>query len=237
MKDKVNTTIEIEGIVIDVQRKKMKNMNVRVCAPEGKVKISAPLRSSDAFIRQFALSHIAWIQKHQLAYKETLTSVVNNLSTGERHYLQGREYILRVHERIGKSGIQIVDDTFIDLYVPYGSKTEQREKTLMQGYRDLMKVQLVKLVPAWERIIGVGAAQYQIRAMKSRWGSCQPHTRKITLNLQLMKYPVECLIYVLVHELVHLLETSHNARFKSLMDRFLPDWREYKAKLEVSVMG
>lgn len=227
-------TIEVDGIVIEVQRKKMKNMTLRVCAPEGLVKLSAPLRSSDTLIRRFAATHIAWIQKHQLSYQASQPTQPHTFVTGERHWLQGREYILRTHERIGKSCIILSDDTFIDLYMPYGATAEQREKILMKGYREILQGQLEVLLPHWENIIGVRAEQYQIRQMKSRWGSCQPHTRKICLNLQLIKYPPICLDYVIVHEIVHLLEASHNARFKALMDKFMPDWRLHKAHLNKS---
>lgn len=224
-------TIEVEGIVIEVQRKKMKNMTLRVCAPEGSVKLSAPLRSSDTLIRRFAATHIAWIQKHQLGYQQAQPLHPHVFETGERHMLQGREYILRTHERIGKSCIILTDDTFIDLYMPYGATQEQREKILMKGYREIMQGQLEILIPQWEQLIGVRAEQYHIRNMKARWGSCQPDTRRISLNLQLIKYPPICLDYVIVHEIVHLLEASHNARFKALMDKFMPDWRAHKAHL------
>lgn len=224
-------TIDIDGIVIEVLRKKMKNMTLRVCAPQGNVKISAPLRSSDTLIRRFAASHIAWIQKHQIAYQERYEQQSYSYTTGERHFLQGREYILRTYERIGKSEIKINDDTYIDLFIPYGAMLEQRQKALTQGYRQLLRVQLDILIPHWERIIGVCASHYQIRLMTARWGSCHPHTRKICFNLELIKYPQICLEYVIVHEIVHLLEPSHNARFKALMDKFMPDWRQYKAAL------
>jgi hypothetical protein len=224
-------TIEVDGITIEVQRKKMKNMTLRVCAPEGTVKLSAPLRSSDTVIRRFAATHIVWIQKHQLAYQSEHHVQSYAYITGERHFLQGREYLLRVHERMGKPQFLMTQDTYIDLYVPYGATVEQRKKLLMKGYRDILQAQLEILIPYWENIIGVSASQYQIRSMKTRWGSCHPQTRKICLNLELIKYPSICLDYVIVHEIVHLLEASHNARFKSLMDKFMPDWRVHRARL------
>jgi predicted metal-dependent hydrolase len=227
----VGNIIDIEGIPIEVQRKKMKNMTMRVCPPNGAVKISAPLRSSDSSIRRFALSHIEWIQKKQLTYQGNHPEQDYAYVTGERHFLHGREYILRVQEVAKRASVTMTDDTYIDMFVPMGSTSAQREKVLMQFYRRQLQVQLETLIPVWEERVGERAQQYQIRHMKSRWGSCHPTKRKISLNLTLVKYPLICLEYVIVHELVHFLEGSHNARFKALMDRFMPDWRSYKALL------
>ncbi|MFI4957115.1 MAG: M48 family metallopeptidase [Gammaproteobacteria bacterium] len=222
-------TISVDGIMIEVQRKKMKHMTMRVCPPNGTVKISAPLRSSEMSIRHFALSHIEWIQKHQVAYQGSHPDQAYTYITGERHFLQGREYILRVHEGVKKPDVNISDDTYIDMFVPAAASQEYREKVLNQFYRQLLRSQLDTLIPLWESKTGLSAVHYQLRLMKSRWGSCHPRKRKICLNLSLIKYPTVCLEYVIVHELVHFLEASHNARFKSLMDKFMPEWRSYKA--------
>lgn len=180
------SSININDITIEVHRKKMKNMSIRVCPPDGNVKISAPLRSSMISIQRFAATHIDWIEKHRSAF----------------------------------------------LAAPDAYSIIHRDKALMKTYRELMMTQLHSLVPLWEEKIGVRANHYSIRLMKSRWGTCHPGKRKICLNLALIKYPLTCLEYVIVHELVHLLEASHNARFKSLMDKFMPDWRVYKGILD-----
>lgn len=225
------STIDVDGIVIEVVRKRMKSMTLRVCPPQGEVKISAPLRSSDTLIRRFAASHIAWIHQHRLSYEQARIEQTQQYITGERHYLHGREYILRVHERIGRAQVLISEDTFLDLYVPYGSTEEQRKNIIQNQYRAQLQALIQELTPKWERIIGKKALAYQIRRMQTRWGSCNPRTQKITLSLELIKHPVICLEYVIVHELVHLIEGSHNARFKALMDTFMPGWRTYKAAL------
>ena len=223
--------ISIEGISIEVQRKKMKSMTIRVCPPDGAVKISAPLRSTDLSIRRFAFSHIEWIQKHQVTYQGNHPGQSYAYVTGERHFLQGREYILRVHETRKRPSVSIVDDTYIDIFAPPAASVIELEKVVVRFHRKLLQTQLATLIPHWEARVGVSAAQYQIRVMKSRWGSCHPTKRKISLNLALIKYPLICLEYVIVHELVHFYEGSHNARFKALMDKFMPDWRAYKALL------
>lgn len=205
---------------------------MRICPFRGIVKISAPLRTATVVIQQFVVMHIQWIQKHLSAHKMLPPERAYTYSTGERHLFQGSEYILRVHEVGKKAQTVITDGMFIDMYLADDATQSLRESQLIHFYRRQLLSQLETLIPHWEEKIGVSVASYQVRRMKSRWGSCHPVKRHVSFNLLLIKYPKICLEYVIVHELVHLLEASHNARFKALMSTFMPDWRAYKLLLD-----
>ncbi len=225
-------TFSIDGISIEVHLKKMKNMSLRVCAPQGTVKLSAPLHSSMTSIRRFAEMNIQWIKKHQSACQSQSPEAVYHYHSGERHAFLGQEYVLQVNERLKRSQVHCIDSDYIHIFVSKNSTILHRQKALMQFYRHQLEVKMTQLLPHWEEMIGERVSHCQIRQMKSRWGTCHPVKRNICLNLALIKYPLACLEYVIVHELVHLLEASHNARFKSLMDKFMPDWRARKKLLE-----
>jgi predicted metal-dependent hydrolase len=224
------TTIELGDIAIDVVRKNIRRINLRVCPPNGSVRISAPLRMSLEVIRAFAISRENWVRKHQQRMRERPRAMPPQYVDGESHYLWGRPCLLQVRETDAPAKVELRDGLLI-LNVRPGTKTRKKQSLLDEWYRDRLMEALPELTGKWERLTGVKAGRYSARKMKTRWGSCNPRTGDIRLNTELAKKSPEALEYVLVHELVHVLEPSHNHRFKALMDRFMPAWRAARKRL------
>lgn len=221
-------TITVSGIEIEVSKKRIKNMYLRVSGHDGRVRISAPLRTRDEDICRFARSRAYWIKKQLGRYKER-ASMQQRYGDGEIIYLWGIPYVLRINEG-NRNKAEILGNTVI--VTVKGEADERRlEKIILELHRIKLKEMLPGLFDKWERIIGVHADAVSVRNMKSRWGSCKTVDKKICINLQLAKKPVIFLEYVIVHELVHLLEHSHNAVFKGYMDRYMPNWREIRKAL------
>lgn len=220
----------INNIRIDIEKKKIKNMYLRVLPPEGRVTISAPIRISEENIKKFALSRIDWIEAQQKKLQNRHINVEMMYVTGEDVYVWGKKYCLKVISPSAVNSVRIDGDSLL-LEVKKISTPEQRAKILDACYRGALAQEIPVLVAKWERIIGVKANAWSIRDMKTRWGTCNIRDKKICLNLQLAKKHPKCMEYVVVHELVHLLEKSHNSRFKAFMDKFLPGWRRIKAEL------
>ena len=157
--------------------------------------------------------------------------------SGESHYFLGRRYRLRVHEEDGPARVAVRGLRVLDLFVRPGATATQREAVLLRWYREQLKALIPPLLEKWQPVLGVQAADWGIKKMKTKWGTCNIDARRIWLNLELAKKPVQCLEYIVVHELVHLLERHHGERFTSLMDRYLPDWPSRRAELQRSVLG
>lgn len=224
----------IEGIEIEVQKKKIKNIYLRVTAPQGRVQVSVPKNMKDEAVKMFVISKISWVKKHQDKYKNQTKECKCEYTSGESVYLWGRKYILEVVYSNRNNDIKIYRDRLI-LQVRESSTTKQREKVLNEWYRENIKVAIPKLLEKWQKIIGVTAREWSVKNMKTRWGTCNVRDKRIWLNLQLSKKQPKCLEYVVVHELVHLLEKSHNSIFTGYMDKFLPNWRTIKKELNTFV--
>jgi predicted metal-dependent hydrolase len=221
----------IDDLHIEVVRKNIRSLRLTVYAPDGRVRVAAPLRTADTAIHAFVAARRAWIRKHQEQFAAREQPAALALVTGETHLYQGRPYQLRVHAATGPARVALQEEGFLDLYAPESSTLEQREKALAAWYRARLKEQLPALAARWEPVVGAQANVWAIKQMRTRWGTCSIRARRIWLNLELIKQPVHCLEYVVVHELVHLHERLHNQRFWSLMDQFMPDWREAKQAL------
>jgi predicted metal-dependent hydrolase len=224
------TTIELGDIAIELVRKNIRHIHLRVCPPNGSARISAPLRMSLDVIRAFAISRVNWVRKHQQRMRERPPALPLEYVDGESHYLWGRPCLLQVRETDASAKVELRDGMLI-LNVRPGTKTRKKQSLLDEWYRDRLMEALPELAGKWERQTGVKAGRYSARKMKTRWGSCNPRTGDIRLNTELAKKSPECLEYVLVHELVHVLEPSHNHQFKALMDRFMPEWRVVRRRL------
>lgn len=220
----------INDISIGLERKRIKNMYLKVQPPDGHVLITAPLRMSEEEIRGFVLTKLDWIVLQQERLRQRHTGSPLNLVTGDEIYLWGQKYTLEVIPKAGRPKLNLAGDRLI-LSVPGDSTEEQRKKVLDLWYKEQLLSQIPFLIMKWEKIIGVKAEGFTVRDMKTRWGTCNIRTRKICLSLQLARKKPECLEYVVVHELVHLLEHSHNSTFKAYLDRFLPEWRSIKKEM------
>ncbi len=221
--------IIVSDIEIEVNRKKIKNMYLKVSGHDGKVSISAPLRMKEEAIIKFAYTKIHWIENQRMKYENNHILKTTDYTDGEIHYVWGKPYVLKVYNGT-KGKVELVDNMLI-LTIGNDSRREKKEKVIMEWYRIQLRSRLPKLFEKWESIIGVKAEVVTIRNMKSRWGSCNIRDKKISINLQLAKRPEICLEYIVVHELVHLLEPSHNAVFKGYMDGFMPNWRDIQREL------
>lgn len=225
--------IMINDVAIDVVHKRIKNMNLTVRSQDGKVRIAAPVRVSGKAVQEFALSKLPWIRDKQAEYREQIRLTQRQYLSGEKHYLFGRPYVLKLIERPRAGGVLLRDGPTIELCVRWPADFAYRQKVMHDWYRKQLKLHIPNLVQKWQPVLGVKVNEWRIKHMKTRWGSCNINAGRIWLNLELAKKPSNCLEYIVVHEMVHLLERRHNARFRSLMDKFLPDWRAYERKLKL----
>lgn len=223
--------IELDGIPIEISRKKIKNMHLRIYPPDGLVKVSAPLRFSEQLIRQNLESKTAWIHQQRERIRNRALAEECTFATGATVPFKGKKYLLIIEEHHGPTQIKINDELMYCFTQP-NSSPPQIQTILERWYKHQMQILLPDLIQHWETIIGVKVSEWGIRKMKTRWGSCNTKAARIWLNLNLIKKPTICLEYVLVHELIHLLEPSHNKRFYELMSQFMPQWREYEYQLE-----
>ncbi len=220
----------IAGIDVKVVKKNIKNIYLSVLPPDGKVQVSAPKTVGDEAIRSFVMGHLTWIKHKKKKFNSQLRPRKREYVSGETHYLFGQPYQMEKRIRNGKAGVGI-EGTQLLLYVPQRSTPEQRKRVLTEWYRQQLNLKLEALVPKWESIIGVQPNQIRTKNMKTKWGTCNIQAKRIWINLQLAKKPINCLEYVVVHELVHLLESSHNERFRTYMDGFLPNWKQRQKEL------
>ena len=217
--------IQIGPIEMQLNRKAIKNLHISVLPPDGRVRVSAPKSMSDNAIRMAVISRIPWIKKQQSDFAKQPRQSDREMVSGECHYLWGKRYRLDLIERKGRHEITVGRGR-LRLYVNPGTSKENRELVLSEFYRNALKERISDLLDTWQSEIGVEASAWGVKKMKTKWGSCSTSSKRIWLNLELAKKPPECLEYILVHELVHLLERNHNDRFRAYMDKFLSDWRE-----------
>ncbi len=220
------TNMKIGELELQLNRKSIKNLHINVLPPDGKVRVSAPERMTKNAIRAAIVSKLPWIKKQQRDFEEQPRQSERQMVSGESHFLWGKRYRLVVKEQVGRSEIEPKGNHRMYLSVPPGTTKEKRTQVLTEFYRVEIKDQVRSLMPAWEKKIGVKSRDWGIKKMKTKWGRCNIAEKRIWLNLELAKKPIECMEYILVHELVHLLERHHNERFKNYMDKFMPNWRE-----------
>jgi len=223
--------IKVSDIQVEVVRKAIKNLHLAVYPPEGRVRVAVPLHVTDENVRLAVIAKLGWIKKQQTNFKDQPRQSRREMVSGESHYFMGRRYLLDVVQRHGRHDIAIENNTRMTLYVQPGTSEQNKEKALLEWYRRQLKTLTPDLIAKWEPVIGVQVSQWGIKKMKTRWGACNIAAKRVWLNLELAKKPPECLAYILVHEMVHLLERHHNDRFKTLMDRFMPQWRLYREVL------
>ena len=225
--------VTVENLVIDIIRKKIKNIYLKIYSSTGKIQISAPAKMKEHVLQDIISSKLAWIQSRIDKLPTICPERHYEYIAGEQHYFQGDQYILNIIHR--PRGYQVaLRAPYLDLHAPAHTERKQREKALLQWYRNELKISIAQLVTVWEPVIGVSIAEIGVKQMKTKWGTCNSRMRRIWLNLELAKKPLRQLEYVVVHEMVHLLERSHNSRFRSFMDQFLPDWRERKKHLSIA---
>lgn len=218
------TQLQLGDIAVDVVLKDIKNIHLSVYPPAGRVRISAPRRMSIDTIRVFAISKLAWIKQQQAKLREQERETPREYLDRESHYLWGKRYLLTLVESDEAPSVELKHRRMI-LTVRPGTDEEKKQAIVDAWYRDQLKKALPLLIAKWEPLIGVKVGRFFVQRMKTKWGSCSKGTRSIRLNTDLAKKPRDCLEYIVVHEMLHLLEPTHNTRFLALMDRFMPNWR------------
>jgi predicted metal-dependent hydrolase len=229
--------ININGLTVEVVHKAIKNLHLGVYPPLGRVRVAAPIEMSDNAINLAVIGKLGWIKRQQEKYKAQPRQSKREMVSGESHYFLGRRYRIHVIEHNGASKVEFRSRTIIDIFVRPETNAEQREQVLQQWYRAQLKTLVPPLLEKWQPVLGVQVADWRIKKMKTRWGTCNIEAGRIWLNLELAKNQVQCLEYIIVHEMIHLIERHHNERFQMLMDNFLPSWSEYRAKLNRSPLG
>jgi predicted metal-dependent hydrolase len=220
--------IEVRGLPIEIVRKDIKNLHIGVYPPLGKVRVAVPLRIKDEAVRFAVISRLGWIRRQQASFIQQDRQSERDFTTGESHYFQGRRYRLNVVEHDGPSFVHLSNSRSMQLFV---RPSDSREAVLQKWYRQQLRQQIPSLLAIWQPKIGVTVSEVRARKMKTRWGSCNASAGRIWLNVELAKKSTACLEYILVHELVHLVERRHNERFKSLMNTLMPSWRLQRDEL------
>lgn len=227
--------LTIDDISIEIIRKPIKNMYLRIHATTGSVTVTAPLKLSLKTIQNHLQSKLTWIiaAREKAVARKPATPTLIKMESGEKHLFLGKEYTLSMQTNAPSQRIVIQDDMLF-----FYLKTKARNEPLLYlqaWYKQQMLALLPSLIQKWEPIIGVRVHAFGVKAMKTRWGSCNVVAHRIWLNLKLIQKPLICLEYVLVHEMVHLLEANHSKRFYALMTQFLPQWKAHQKLLEGSV--
>ena len=232
-----NYSIEVRGTAVDVVRKNIKNLYIRVYPPNGRVRVAAPLRLDNDAVRMAVISRLGWIRRQRAKFQQQERQSRREFVTGESHFFEGGRYRLDVTERDGPPAVRLLNNSTLAMCVRPGADRNIREAVLDRWYRRHLRDRLPVLVAKWEPEMGVRVNEVRIRKMKTRWGTCNPVARRIWLNLELAKKPSSCLEYVVVHEMAHLIERRHNDRFWKLMDRFMPSWRYYRDELNRATLS
>lgn len=225
----------VNDIEVSVVKKSIKNMHLYVKPPDGRVEVSAPIHLSDESIELFVRTKIGWIRRQQEKFEKQPRQTEREYVSGEAFYVWGRQYYLLVNYS-NKGNSLVLDGDKAILTVREGSTVEQRERFINEWYRGVLKTEIEQLLPKWVEITGLRPDSWQTKNMTTRWGTCNVKTRKIWLNLQLAKKPIDCLEYVILHELAHLEIKNHNEQFLAIMDRHMPNWREIRKKLNDQIL-
>ena len=222
--------IKLGDISVDVVLKDIKNVHLSVYPPPGRGRISAPSHMSMETIRVFAISKLDWIRKHQAELKKQARETPRDFVDRESHYVWGKRYLLRVVERDEVPSVALKGNK-MTLRMRPDTGTNKRHAILEAWYRNQLKSAITRLIVKWEPVMDVHVERFYVQRMKTRWGSCNPEKGSIRLNTELARKPRECLEYLVVHEMAHLIEPTHSKHFIALMGRFLPHWRTMRDQL------
>ncbi|KKO19116.1 MAG: M48 family metallopeptidase [Candidatus Brocadia sp.] len=228
--------IKLSNLPIDVIQKDIKHIHLSVYPPIGRVRISAPLRMDLETIRVFALSKLNWIKKQQQKLLDQERETPREYVTQESHYYLGKRYLMKVIEHNAAPRV-VLKHSAIELYIRPDISREKKRAVLDEWYRQKLKEIVPEYIAYWKEKMKLEGIEYAIKKMKTKWGTCNREAKRIWLNLELAKKPKECIEYIIVHEMVHLLERHHNERFIAYVDKYLPKWRFYKEGLNKRPLG
>ena len=222
--------IELGDVAVDVVLKDIKNVHLSVHPPTGRVRLAAPQRMDMDAIRLFAISKLGWIKKQQRKLQEQERETPREYLERESHYVWGKRYLLSVDEVNEPPSVELKHNKML-LRVRPESDEAKRQQIVEDWYREQVKNATADLITKWEPKIGVTVVGFYVRRMKTRWGSCNSQAQTIRLNTDLAKKPRECLEYIVVHEMIHILEPTHNERFQAYMNEFMPEWEHQRQVL------
>ena len=222
--------LTVAGISVDVVYKKIKNMHISVYPPMGRVRVAAPERLDEDAIRLAVVQRLPWIKKQREQLQTAERQSEREMLTGDSHYVWGQRLRLTLVETTGRPRVYIAGSK-LQLTVRAEAEDTERRKLLESWYRKQMKAAIPPLIEKWETIIGREVSSWIVRRMKTKWGTCNPDTARLWFNIELAKKNPGCLEYIVVHEMTHLLERTHNDRFVALMDKNLPNWRTLRDEL------
>ena len=224
------TQIAFGDITADVMLKDIKHIHLSVYPPSGRVRIAAPSRMRLDTIRVFAISKLGWIKQQQQKLQQQERETPREYRDRESHYLWGKRYLLKVIEGNEAPSVAL-QHRWILLRVRPGTDAKKKRAIVEAWYRQQLKKAVPPLIARWEPLLGVKVERFFVQRMKTKWGSCNHGARSLRLNTELAKKPRECLEYIVVHEMTHILEPTHNARFIALMDQCMPQWQFYRDQL------
>jgi predicted metal-dependent hydrolase len=224
------TKIALGEISVEVVKKDIKNIHLSVYPPAGRVRIAAPLRMNLETVRVFAISKLGWIKQQQKKLRGQERETPREYIERESHYVWGKRYLLQIVERDGAPTVDLKHSKLV-LTVRPGTGEGKRRAILDEWYRAQLKQAVPSLIARWEPLIGVKVKRFFVQRMKTKWGSCNSVSKNVRLNTELAKKPKDCLEYILVHEMVHLIVRNHDDRFFSAMDRYFPNWRMVRQAL------
>lgn len=223
--------LHISDIQVELVRKDIKNLHLGVYPPAGRVRVAAPLALSDDAVRLAVIGRLGWIRRQRAKFQAQPRQSAREMLQGESHYYLGRRYRLVLAETRGRQTVSLQGGTRLTLHAHRGADAAARWRVLERWYRTQLHELLAPMVERWAVAIGVPAPPWRVRWMKTKWGSCNPRAPRLWFNLALVKVPPECIEYVVLHELLHLVDASHGERFIAALDAHLPDWRGLRAKL------
>jgi len=223
--------IRVGGLAVQIVRKDIKNLHLGVYPPNGRVRVAAPLALTDDAVRLAVISRLGWIKRQRAKFEGQPRQSQREMVTGESHYFLGQRYRLNVIEHHGAGKVVLPNKSTMALYVRPEASLVRRKQVLQRWYREQLKTLIPPLLEKWQTTLGVQAAHWGVKKMKTKWGSCNIGPRRVWFNLELAKKPVQCLEYIVVHELTHLLERHHNERFTRFIEQHLPTWRVWRDML------
>lgn len=219
-----NKEIFVEEICVKLLQKRIKNIHLRICAPHGEIRVSAPLRVSLSEIKKFISSKIDWIRAKQIEVKNRKITPLLKFVSGEKHFFLGKEFELQIFEKSKKNAVLIKQNS-LEIYLKKAANQAKLKKIIEDFYRHELLKSAPSIVFKYEQKINKKISKLGVKKMKTRWGSCNPKDRRIWLNLELAKKPIECLEFIIAHEMAHLLQANHSKKFYAVLDDLLPEWR------------
>ena len=227
--------ITVSGIDVQVNKKNIKNMHLSVKPPLGKVVVSAPLLLSTKSIENFVRLNLGWIKKQQEKFINQPRMSARQYVSGETYYIFGKQFFLEFIP--SKKRTFKIDGTKILLYMPEKSSVENRQKFIREKFRKILIEQLERLIPKWEETTNLHCESFKTKYMTTRWGTCNSKAKRIWINLQMIEKPLECLEYIILHELIHLKISNHGKDFIEMMNQFMPDWKDRKNLLNTQILA